>query len=111
MAAGGDVRKSNGTFRVYPGGIAVARAIGDYPIKVYPNVLSAEPEVTVKTITPSLNYVVLCSDGIYDVLSNQDVINLANKASSAQDGAQSIVQRAYDRYSNDNLTALVIKFD
>jgi serine/threonine protein phosphatase PrpC len=111
LAAGGEVRRSNGTFRVYPGGIAVARALGDYPIKIHPNVLSAEPEITVKQITPALKYMVLASDGIYDVLSNGDVVNIAAKASHASEGAHMICTRAYDRFSNDNLTALVVRFN
>ena len=110
LKAGGDVRRSNGTFRVYPGGIAVARALGDYPIKLFPNVLSAEPEITVKKITSSLRCLVMGSDGIWDVLSNQEAISIITRSKGADEASERIVTRAYEKMSSDNLTALVIKF-
>lgn len=66
-----------GRWRVQ-GVLAVSRAIGDVNLKPY---VSAEPEFLTKTMTADddLMYMVLASDGLWDVMSNQDVATFIMK--------------------------------
>jgi len=61
------------------GNLALSRALGDFAFKTKPElaaekqIISPEPEVVVREITEDLQFVVLACDGIWDVLSNQEV--------------------------------------
>uniref|UniRef100_A0A7S3V0J1 PPM-type phosphatase domain-containing protein n=1 Tax=Aplanochytrium stocchinoi TaxID=215587 RepID=A0A7S3V0J1_9STRA len=85
-AAGGEVRSKEfrqerpcclkpkvtvGPSRVYPGGLAVARAIGDVNCKLkeyggLPGTVVAEADIKVVDLSDSATYMVLCSDGLSD---------------------------------------------
>lgn len=56
-----------GTWRV-GGVLAVSRAFGDRPLKRY---VLATPDVCVQTLSFEDEFVVMASDGVWDVLSNQ----------------------------------------
>lgn len=53
------------------GVLAVTRAFGNNSIKATVN---AEPEVSKHSITDDFEYIVIASDGVWDVLSNEDVV-------------------------------------
>jgi len=61
------------------GNLALSRALGDFAFKTKPDlaaekqIISPEPEVVVHEVTEDLQFVVLACDGIWDVLSNQEV--------------------------------------
>ena len=70
----------SGPFRVwvkgeaYPG-IAISRSIGDMDAKkvgVIPN-----PQIIEYTLTPQSKYMIICSDGIWEYLSNEEVMEFA----------------------------------
>ena len=72
----------SGPFRVwvkgeaYPG-IAISRSIGDMDAKkvgVIPN-----PQIIEYTLTPQSKYMIICSDGIWEYLSNEEVMEFAKK--------------------------------
>ena len=52
----------------------LSRAFGDWELKSYG--VSNEPHITRINITDNDKYVVVATDGIWDVLSNEDVVNL-----------------------------------
>lgn len=63
--------KKVGPHRVYPGGLAVARSIGDAGCKLpemgaVPGTVICEPEIMVQTIGGQHIALVLCSDGVWD---------------------------------------------
>lgn len=58
-----------GRWRV-EGVLAVSRAIGDMNLKPY---VTCDPEIISHTITPDDHYVVLASDGLWDVMTNEEV--------------------------------------
>lgn len=58
-----------GRWRVQ-GVLAVSRAIGDVNLKPY---VTCDPEITLHTITPDDQYIILASDGLWDVMSNEEV--------------------------------------
>lgn len=92
-------------------GLAMTRSLGDLYFKQPTNLSIAEPEVQVIPLTDKDLFVVLATDGIYDVLSNQEVVDLALKHwSDPEEASKSIVRTAYQKGSDDNLTALVVQF-
>jgi len=61
------------------GNLALSRALGDFAFKMKPDliaekqIISPEPEIVVRDVSEELQFIVLACDGIWDVLSNQEV--------------------------------------
>eukprot|EP00890_Picochlorum_soloecismus_P000290 jgi/Picsp_1/1261/NSC_04742-R1_protein phosphatase 2c len=114
-AAGGQILFWNGV-RVM-GLLAVSRAIGDHSLRPY---VIADPELTVVNRHPGDELLVLASDGLWDVMNNQEACALAKKCllrarqkgstreSAARVAATVLTRAAVDRGSRDNVTVLVI---
>lgn len=91
--------------------LAVSRAFGDRPLKVPSALVSCEPEVKRFSVEHEDLFIVVACDGIWDVISNQEAVNIGlTYFSDAQRAADAIVKEAYKRGSSDNLTATVIQF-
>jgi len=92
-------------------GLAMTRSFGDLYFK-QPTLLSiADPEIQIIPLTDKDLFLVLATDGIYDVLSNQEVVDLCLKYwEDPEEAAKIVVRTAYKRGSEDNLTVLVIQF-
>ncbi|OQR88114.1 protein phosphatase 2C [Achlya hypogyna] len=93
-----------GVWRV-EGILAVSRAIGDRMLKPY---VIAEPEITQHERTADDAFLVLASDGVWDVLSNAEVARLVLQADSIHLAAKTVMEYAYQRGSLDNICAMVI---
>jgi len=114
-AAGGQILFWNGV-RVM-GLLAVSRAIGDHSLRPY---VIADPEVTVVNRHQGDELLVMASDGLWDVISNQEACALAKKCllrarqkgssreNAARVAATVLTRAAVDRGSRDNVTVLVI---
>ncbi len=114
-AAGGQILFWNGV-RVM-GLLAVSRAIGDHSLRPY---VIAEPEVTAVARDPADELLVLASDGLWDVMGNQEACTLArrclararSRGSSRQNAARVaatvLTRAAVDRGSRDNVTVVVV---
>jgi serine/threonine protein phosphatase PrpC len=114
-AAGGQILFWNGV-RVM-GLLAVSRAIGDHSLRPY---VIAEPEVTVVNRNPDDEVLIMASDGLWDVMSNQEACNLAKKCllrarqrgstrhSAAKVAATVLTRAAVDRGSRDNVTVVIV---
>ncbi|AEE32006.1 Protein phosphatase 2C family protein [Arabidopsis thaliana] len=95
-----------GTWRV--GGIlAVSRAFGDKQLKPY---VIAEPEIQEEDIS-TLEFIVVASDGLWNVLSNKDAVAIVRDISDAETAARKLVQEGYARGSCDNITCIVVRFE
>ncbi|CAH0477419.1 unnamed protein product [Peronospora belbahrii] len=122
--AGGFVGKIGGISRVYSSAgaglsmqreastyLAVSRAFGDRSLKTPTSLVSCEPEVTRYHVHTEDLFLVLACDGIWDVLSEQDVVDIAlPHFHDAKAATNAIVKTAYKKGSVDNLTATVIQF-
>ena len=119
MCDEGDV--PSGPFRVwikgeeYPG-LAMSRSIGDMDAKkvgVIPN-----PQVIEYTLSPKTKYVLMCSDGIWEFISNEEAMNIANKYYLRNDAiglVQDLTNISTSRWLKedivvDDITALVVFF-
>jgi protein phosphatase 1L len=87
------------------GVLATSRGFGDRELK---KVVSAEPEIRHRTLTEGDDYLVLASDGIWDVLSNQNVADIVARAGGCRAAASAVTEEALRRGSMDNVTAVVI---
>ncbi|KAJ1627652.1 phosphatase 2C-like domain-containing protein [Pavlovales sp. CCMP2436] len=103
-AAGGWV-VHQGCWRV-AGDLAVSRAFGDRHLKRYG--VCADPEITRFTVTPSDAYLLLASDGLWDVVKEPACGQVLSKCSSALEGAKALCNLALRRGSGDNISVLII---
>ncbi|KAL8267720.1 hypothetical protein R6Q59_001518 [Mikania micrantha] len=73
-------------------GLAMARAFGDFCLKEY-GVISI-PEISHRLLTDRDQFIVLASDGIWDVLSNEQVIEIISSAPTRSSAARFLVDSA-----------------
>ncbi|XP_023534167.1 probable protein phosphatase 2C 52 [Cucurbita pepo subsp. pepo] len=73
-------------------GLAMARAFGDFCLKDY-GVISI-PEFSHRVLTDNDLFVVLASDGVWDVLSNQEVVEIVHSAPTRSSAARMVVDSA-----------------
>ncbi|XP_050223613.1 probable protein phosphatase 2C 34 [Mercurialis annua] len=73
-------------------GLAMSRAFGDYCVKDYG--LISVPEVTQRHITSSDQFVVLATDGVWDVISNQEAVQIVSSVPDRAKAAKRLVQSA-----------------
>ncbi|KAL7110000.1 hypothetical protein ACP275_06G210100 [Erythranthe tilingii] len=73
-------------------GLAMARAFGDFCLKDFG--LISVPEVSYRRITDKDEFIVLATDGIWDVLSNREVVDIVESCSTRSSAAKSLVECA-----------------
>lgn len=90
------------------GTLAVARAFGDYSLKN--EGVTASPYVRKHFLRPFDKYLIIATDGVWDVLSDQQAVDLCKDEMTSQEMAKTIVQNAMELGSRDNICVLVLKF-
>ncbi|KAL6561592.1 hypothetical protein OROMI_017193 [Orobanche minor] len=73
-------------------GLAMARAFGDFCLKEY-GVISI-PEFSHRTLSDRDKFIVLASDGVWDVLSNEEVVEIVSSAPTRSSAARILVESA-----------------
>ncbi|CAM8979783.1 unnamed protein product [Rhodiola kirilowii] len=73
-------------------GLAMARAFGDFCLKDFG--LISVPEVSHRRLTDKDEFVVLATDGIWDVLTNKEVIDIIASAPARSSAARTLVESA-----------------
>ncbi|OAY81555.1 putative protein phosphatase 2C 33, partial [Ananas comosus] len=73
-------------------GLAMARAFGDFCLKEF-GIISV-PEVSYRRITERDEFIVLATDGVWDVLTNKEVVDIVASAPSRSSAARSLVESA-----------------
>ncbi|CAI9103470.1 OLC1v1001953C1 [Oldenlandia corymbosa var. corymbosa] len=94
-------------------GLAMSRAFGDYCVKDFG--LISVPEVTQRHITSDDQFVVLATDGVWDVISNQEAVQIVSSIPDRAKAAKSLVEcaaRAWRRkrrgIAMDDISAIVL---
>lgn len=78
--------------------LPVSRAFGDWKAKECG--LSAEPQVHTFPVVPAFKFLIIASDGIWDVLSNEEAVQIvAGKAKASQRAAGELVKAAAKKIS------------
>jgi serine/threonine protein phosphatase PrpC len=104
--------EGSGIYRVN-GNLALSRAIGDRSERP---AVCADPEFSVTPITPEDEFLVLATDGLWDVMSSSDVVAFvhalleaaADDAGEREFIANSVVEEALRRGSWDNITVIIV---
>ncbi|HLW72609.1 MAG TPA: PP2C family protein-serine/threonine phosphatase [Candidatus Babeliales bacterium] len=108
--AGGKI-SMNGVWRV--NGLAVSRSIGDKALKDgAEGQIIAVPEITEIPLTADNHFLIIASDGLWDVIENEDAVDMVTKElaknSSLDDIAQTLKNDAIAKGSGDNITVCVV---
>ncbi|KAL0330725.1 UNVERIFIED_CONTAM: putative protein phosphatase 2C 72 [Sesamum angustifolium] len=73
-------------------GLAMSRAFGDFVLKNHG--IIAIPDVSYHRLSPNDQFLVLASDGVWDVLSNDEVVSIVSVVSSEEAAAKAVVDAA-----------------
>ncbi|XP_061338251.1 probable protein phosphatase 2C 39 isoform X2 [Gastrolobium bilobum] len=109
-----DIKNRGGFVSNFPGDVprvdgqlAVSRAFGDKSLKKH---LSSEPYVTVETIDDEAEFVILASDGLWKVMSNQEAVDAVRDVKDARSAAKNLTEEARNRKSSDDISCVVVRF-
>lgn len=96
-------------------GLAMSRAFGDYCIKEYG--LISVPEVTQRNITSKDQFVVLATDGVWDVISNEEAVDIVSSTPDKAKSAKRLVECAMHAWKRkrrgiamDDISAICLFF-
>ena len=87
--------------------LAMARAFGDRSLKEH---ISSDPDVAIEDVGDGAELLVLASDGLWKVMSNQEAVDEARGIEDARKAAVRLVDEAVRRGASDNLTAVMVSF-
>ncbi|KAJ6300697.1 hypothetical protein OIU76_021488 [Salix suchowensis] len=106
LSAGGQVKWQVDTWRVGQAALQVTRSIGDDDLKP---AVTAEPEITETLLSAEDEFLVMGSDGLWDVMSGADVISII-KDTVKEPGmcSKRLATEAAERGSKDNITVIVV---
>ncbi|KAI8467338.1 MAG: phosphatase 2C-like domain-containing protein [Monoraphidium minutum] len=95
-------------------GLLLSRSVGDLMAATVG--CTSDPEITYVTLEPGVDqFVVIASDGVWDVLSNEQVCDIVAESPDPHIAARRVLDAALyeweERMSADNITVLVVEFD
>eukprot|EP01135_Chromosphaera_perkinsii_P002487 Nk52_evm3s224 gene=Nk52_evmTU3s224 len=105
IAAGGEVTMA-GIPRVM-GKLAMSRAIGDIPLKDVGVI--ATPEVKEIDIGKEDEFIVLATDGLFEVMTSDAVVDVVSQCKMPSEAAAELVSIALGYGSMDNITVVVVR--
>ncbi|KAJ7977901.1 Protein phosphatase 2C family protein, partial [Quillaja saponaria] len=96
-------------------GLAMSRAFGDYCVKDFG--LTSVPDVTQRNITSRDQFVVLATDGVWDVISNQEAVEIISSVPDKAKSAKRLVECAVHAWKRkrrgiamDDISAICLFF-
>ncbi|KAH7624112.1 hypothetical protein Ndes2526B_g01366 [Nannochloris sp. 'desiccata'] len=96
-----------GTWRV-GGVLAVSRSFGNRQLKQW---VVSQPEIREDLMHSTTSCVILASDGIWDVVDNQEAINIVTQYEDSESAAKALATHAYEQGSYDNISCVVCLFE
>ncbi|KAJ8571138.1 hypothetical protein K7X08_038110 [Anisodus acutangulus] len=104
---GGFVTKMPGDVARVNGQLAVSRAFGDKNLKSH---LRSDPDVRTTDVDGDTDLLILASDGLWKVMSNQEAVDIAKKVKDPQKAAKQLAIEALTRESKDDISCIVVRF-
>ena len=113
--AGGSIYFDGHDYRIKD--LSLSRAVGDIDAEPF---VSSKPEVFKYKLEKNDKFIVLGCDGLYDCLSNQDIINFIlndfydenmNRINKQINIATKLGEYAIQKGTSDNVTVIIIFFD
>nr|XP_025888073.1 probable protein phosphatase 2C 38 [Solanum lycopersicum] len=74
----------------------MTRSFGDFMLKYFG--IISEPDVSYHHITPNDQFVVLATDGVWNVLSNNQVVSIVRATNNAAAATETVVQVSLDAW-------------
>ena len=71
----------------------------------------AEPSVFVRAVKEGDLFCVVASDGAWDVVNEEEIMQLGQERPSSEEFATKIIELAKERETNDNVSCIVIKLN
>ncbi|KAF2798280.1 PP2C-domain-containing protein [Melanomma pulvis-pyrius CBS 109.77] len=91
------------------GVLAVTRALGDAYMK---DLVTGHPYTTETVIQADQDeFLILACDGLWDVCSDQEAVDHVRQIQDPQIASKALVDHALARFSTDNLSCMVVRFD
>ena len=91
------------------GTLMLTRSFGDKEMKKY-GVLST-PDIYIKNLEKDDIFVVIASDGVWDVVEENEIFKMAQGVISSNDFSKKIVNLAKERDTHDNISCIVVKLN
>eukprot|EP01061_Rhynchopus_euleeides_P037159 TRINITY_DN6296_c0_g4_i1.p1 TRINITY_DN6296_c0_g4~~TRINITY_DN6296_c0_g4_i1.p1 ORF type:complete len:345 (+),score=96.16 TRINITY_DN6296_c0_g4_i1:142-1035(+) len=105
------------------GNLALSRAIGDFDFKQNPQVqpedqvISAKPDIITTQLQKEDEFIVLACDGIWDCMSNDEVVAFVREEMRHTDDLAAICERTFDKciapsasgIGCDNMTMMIVQ--
>lgn len=86
-------------------GLAMSRAFGDFCLKEHG--LIATPRISHRKLTEDDEFIVLATDGVWDVLSNKSVMDTVVSSGSKEEAAKCVVDAAINTWKQRNLATRI----
>ncbi|KAJ3673746.1 hypothetical protein LUZ60_005738 [Juncus effusus] len=96
----GDVPRVNGQ-------LAVSRAFGDKSLKSH---LRSDPDIRSEDTDSNAEVLILASDGLWKVMTNEEAVEIARKIKDPQAAARQLTAEAVNRNSKDDISCIVVRF-
>ncbi|TMX00132.1 hypothetical protein EJD97_001347 [Solanum chilense] len=104
---GGFVIKMPGNVPRVDGQLAMTRAFGDAKVKDH---ITVEPSVTIEKIDNDTNCIILASDGLWKVMSNEEVAKCIRGIEDGKKAAEELINEALAKKSRDDISCVVVMF-
>ncbi|KAF1315118.1 putative protein phosphatase, partial [Globisporangium splendens] len=87
------------------GALAMSRSIGDLSLKPW---ITCDPEITTHELTADDQFLIMATDGLWDVVSSKAAAKTAAAYDDPQQAADALVKLALARKTFDNITVVVV---
>ncbi|XP_019258350.1 PREDICTED: probable protein phosphatase 2C 28 isoform X1 [Nicotiana attenuata] len=104
---GGFVIKRPGNVPRVDGQLAMTRAFGDAKVKDH---ITVEPNVTIEKIDKDTDSIILASDGLWKVMSNEEVAECIRGIEHCNKAAEELITESLMRGSPDDISCVVVMF-
>ena len=91
------------------GQLVLSRCLGDLYCKKYG--VSNIPDISMNKLDSNVKYVVVASDGVWDVVNENELMNLSKNDKNADGLCKDLVKLAIDKETKDNVSCIVVSFN
>ena len=103
IKAGGKITKNR-----VQGQLVLSRSLGDLYVKKYG--VTNFPDISMNKIDFSIKYIIIASDGVWDVVDENTVLNMSKMKKKAEEFCKDLVKLAIQKETKDNVSCIVIAF-
>ncbi|XP_019099744.1 PREDICTED: probable protein phosphatase 2C 28, partial [Camelina sativa] len=104
---GGFVYQEPGNVPRVDGQLAMTRAFGDGRLKEH---ISVTPNVEIVEVHDDTKFLILASDGLWKVMSNEEVWDQIKERGDAEEAAKKLIDKALARGSTDDISCVIVSF-